>query len=285
MKVACVVLAKDERQYMEEWLKYHTELGIDKFFIVNNNDIPVADDYEDDLFFQNKLAEKYPVKFFQLYGQDALTIAGKQRGVFNTIVNQFVRPEGFDWVTFIDIDEFMYLDGKKLKDFLAEPHFADTDVIHLNWRVYTDNGQIYNSDKPVQERFTQQAPLDAGYNGDEIAKGIRENMFVKSLVRLSDKRTMFDTHTSYVENGRCRRGNGNLSDCRWSAENLSDDNHYIKHYISKSLEEYIRRRCLRPTDVAHYVTPVEKRIKWYFNLNEKTPEKVEYIKNVLGIDV
>src|SRR5574344_1355359 len=116
MKVACVVLAKDERQYMEEWLKYHTELGIDKFFIVNNNDIPVADDYEDDLFLQNKLADKYPVKFFQLYGQDALTIAGKQCGVFNTIGNQFVRPEGFDWVTFIDIDEFMYLDVKKLKD-------------------------------------------------------------------------------------------------------------------------------------------------------------------------
>lgn len=285
MKVAVVAVAKDEHQYMDEWLKYHTDLGVDQFFIVNNNDIPAGEEYEYDVSFQKKLAEKYPVKFFQLYGQDAMTLAGKQAGVYNNIYHTQILNQGFDWVAFIDLDEFIYLDGKKIKDFLSEAHFEDTDVIHLNWRVYTDNGQIYNSDKPVQERFTQQAPLDAGYNGDEIAKGIRENMFVKSIVRVNEKPKRIDVHTTYVQDGRCRRGNGNLSDCRWSAENLSDDNHYIKHYISKSLQEYITRRCLNPTDAAHYVTPVEKRIQWYFNLNEKTPEKVEYVKKVLGIDV
>ena len=170
MKIAVVAVAKDEHQYMDEWLKYHTDLGVDQFFIVNNNEIPAGDGYEDDLFFQKQLSEKYPVKFFQLYGQDAMTLAGKQAGVYNTIYQTQLLNQGYDWVAFIDLDEFIYLDGKKLKDFLSQAHFNDTDVIHLNWRVYTDNGQIYNSDKPVQERFTQQAPLDAGYNGDFVAE-------------------------------------------------------------------------------------------------------------------
>lgn len=94
---------------------------------------------------------------------------------------------------------------------------------------------------------------------------------------------MFIQHMFKI--GIARRGNGDLTDCRWSAERLSTDNNYVKHYISKSLEEYIERRCLHPTDAAHYVTPVEKRIQWYFNLNEKTPEKIAYVKKILGIEV
>lgn len=93
MKVAIVAIAKNEHSYLDEWLKYHTELGVDKFFIVNNNDIPAGDEYEYDVSFQKELAEKYSVKFFQLYGQDALTIAGKQAGVYNSIYQQYIVKE------------------------------------------------------------------------------------------------------------------------------------------------------------------------------------------------
>lgn len=111
-----------------------------------------------------------------------------------------MSKNGFDWVAFIDIDEFLYLDGKSLKEFLSKDCFADTDIIHLNWRVYTDNGQIYHSPGTVQERFTEQAPLDTWYNGDEKDKGIRENMFVKSIVRVNNKPKHIDVHTTYVQN-------------------------------------------------------------------------------------
>ena len=281
MKTAIVALAKKESRYVEEWLDYHTKIGFTKIFLVNN------DNMDDDSLASkaSELMKKYPVKIWNLRGYDALKIAGMQKGVYNNIYNNVIKPVGFDWVTFIDLDEFLWFDGKKVDEYLSQDMFADTDVIHLNWRVYGDNGNMLYNDKPVLERFPEQAPLLAKYNGDEIEKGITENMFVKSFLRVTDKRVYVDTHTSYVENGICRRSNGMPSDCRWSAEPVSTDNNYVRHYITKSLEEYIDRRCMEPTDAAHYVTPVLKRIEWYFNLNEKTPEKVAYVKERLGLDV
>ena len=286
-KTACVVLAKDEGPYIDEWLKYHTELGIDKFFVINNNDIPVGEDYDDDLYIQKQLSEKYPVQFFQLYGQDALSIAGKQRGVLNHFYFNVIKPlNEFDWVTFIDIDEFLYFGGKSLKEFLSQQKFADTDIIHLNWRCYGDNGQIYQKDEPVQERFKVQAPLDCVYNSNEAKKGVTEDMFLKSIFRVTDKKTVItNPHTIFIENSVCRDAEGQLSDCRYAAERPKNIDCYVKHYITKSLQEFIYRRCVNPTDVANTPIDAKTRLEWYFNLNEKTPEKVEYVKKVLRIDV
>lgn len=288
MKTAIIAIAKHEAQYMDEWFKYHSDLGIDKFFIINNED---RNDHSQD----DKIAElkkKYDIIQFDVRGPEELQRLGMQRGAYNYVYN-FIRNgrlafEDLEWVAFIDLDEFLYLDGKGVKEFLSKEVFADTTVIHLNWRIYGDNGQMLKSDKPVQERFTVQCPLDASYNGDEKPKGVLENMFVKQFLRVTYKKCMVDTHTTYFENDPmifCRRADGSLSDWRWSADKLDGGNYYIKHYITKSLEEYIDRRLVDNTDVAHYVTPVEKRIAWYFNINEKTPEKVTYVKERLGIDV
>lgn len=286
-KVACVVLAKDEEPYIEEWLKYHTDLGIDKFFIINNNDLASGEKYKQDLEFQNELSKKYPAQFFQLCGQDALSIAGKQRGVLSHFYFNVIKPTNeFDWVTFIDIDEFLYFGGKTIKEFLSQQKFSDTDIIHLNWRCYGDNGRIFASSEPVQDRFTVQAPLDCIYNSVEAAKGVTEDMFLKSIFRVSDKRTVItNPHTIFIENSVCRTADGQLSDCRYAAERPKNIDCYVKHYITKSLEEYILRRCAKPTDVANTPISAKTRLDWYFNLNEKTPEKVAYIKEKLGIDV
>lgn len=281
MKTAIVALAKKESRYVDEWLDYHTKLGFTKIFLINNDNLD--DNSLADM--ADELMNKYPVQIMNLRGYDALKIAGMQKGVYNNVYNEMIKPAGFDWVTFIDLDEFLWFDGKSVEEYLSQPMFVDTDVIHLNWRVYGDNGNMLYEDKPVLERFSEQAPLLAKYNGDEIEKGITENMFVKSILRVSDKRLFIDVHTCYVENGICRRSNGMPSDCRWSAEQVSTDVNYVRHYITKSLQEYIDRRCVEVSDAAHYITPVEKRIAWYFNLNEKTPEKVAYVKERLGLEV
>ena len=37
MKVALVCIAKDEDNYIQEWIKYHKEIGFDDIFIYENN--------------------------------------------------------------------------------------------------------------------------------------------------------------------------------------------------------------------------------------------------------
>ena len=139
--------------------------------------------------------------------------------------------------------------------------------------------------KPVQERFPNQCPLNVSYNSEEHAKGIFENMFIKSIIRLTEKPLKIFAHTTFVQNGLTRRSDGTVSMSPW-CEPLSTDCNYVKHYNTKSLEEYIDRRCVSSsTDVAHNVIDAKTRLEWYFNENEKTPEKIAYIKERLGIEL
>lgn len=290
MKTAIIAIARYERRYMEEWFEYHSDLGINKFFIINNED---EDDKNQETLL-NKLKQTYDITVINVRGPEALKKIGMQRGAYNYAYNYIRMNEPVvgkvDWVTFIDLDEFLWLDGKRIDEFLSNPVFNDTNLIHLNWRIYNDNDQMYyNAAAPVQKRFTKMCPLNASYNGDEKAKGVLENMFVKQILRVSPEPCMVDVHTTYFNQTStviCRRADGSLTDWRWSADRINaNDTCYVKHYITKSLEEYIDRRCVNVLDAAREVTPLEKRIAWYFNINEKTPEKVAYVKERLGLDV
>ena len=282
-KIAVLTIAKNEAKYIKEWIDYHRDLGVDRFFIINNDEL--GNDEMQNIITENN---KNDIVQLRVPGADGLAKIGMQEGAYNSVLNQVIRRyNDIKWLAVIDIDEFLYLGGMKIKDYLNQDKFSDTDVIHLNWRLYGDNGNVLYEDRPVQERFTKQCQLNVMYNDEEARKGVLENMFVKSIVRMTDKKTYLRPHHSYVENGVCRRGDGTLSDIRYAAEQLVNDECYIKHYNCKSLEEYIDRRCLPTITDVNYKTPVDAvtRLRWYFNQNEKTPEKVAYVKERLGIDV
>ena len=59
-------------------------------------------------------------------------------------------------MAFFDVDEFLELSKhKSIQDFLQdEKKFEDCDCVILNWRMNTDNGNIYNNKKPLSDRFT-----------------------------------------------------------------------------------------------------------------------------------
>ena len=282
-KIAILAIAKNEAPYIKEWLDYHRNMGVDKFFIINN------DDEDNDTMYNILEAEnkaKNDIVQVNIPGAEELKKVGMQEGAYNAVYQQVIKQHSdVKWLAIIDIDEFLYFDGKSAKEYLAQPVFNDTDVIHVNWRLYGDNGQIRYEDKPVQERFPNQCPLNVSYNSDERAKGIYENMFIKSIVRLTDKPIKICAHTTFVQNGITRRSDGTVSTNPWF-ESISTDNNYVKHYNTKSLEEYIDRRCVSTsTDVAHGVINAKTRLEWYFNENEKTPEKLTYIKERLVIEV
>ena len=278
-KVAVLAIAKNESRYIKEWLNYHRNIGVDKFFIINNDE-----PNETTMF--DMLEKESDVVQINVPGVEELKKVGMQEGAYNAVYQNIIKKENdIKWLAVIDIDEFLYFNGKTIKEYLSDSIFNDTDVIHLNWRLYGDNGQIHYEDKPVQERFTKQCPLNVVYNSEEAKKGVLENMFIKSIIRVSDKPMKICAHTTLVPNGITRRSDGTVSISPW-CEKLSTDENYVKHYNTKSLEEYIDRRCsASTTDVAHNVIDAKTRIDWYFNENEKTPEKVAYVKERLGIEV
>jgi hypothetical protein len=93
------------------------------------------------------------------------------------------------------------------------------------------------------------------------------------------------THSCILENGICKSSDGRTQNITASLVNPPTmKNGFIKHYGTKSIEEYIIRRCAKnQTDVAFSkVQTPENRIKWFFNVNEDTPEKRQIIKEMLG---
>lgn len=273
MKVAICAVCRLENRYIREWVEYYKNLGIDHIYLYDNNDenseklSHVLLDY---------LNEGY-VSITEIFGRQGLNSKGCQTGIYNECFS--LHRYEYDWFGFFDIDEFVCIPDRTLKDFLSDNMFLDTDVIHMSWQIYGDNGQCFYENKPVQERFKVPCQIDAIY-----AQKFPENMWIKSFVKCTGQITGIQTHTAYT-NGICRTADGILSDSRKLQEpTISWKNAYVKHYITKSLQEHIVRRIyFLGNAFCNVPTTISLQLRCYFNINDYTEEKINMIKNMYSI--
>jgi len=282
-RVGIVALAKGESRYLNEWLDYHARIGITDFFLFDNGEI--GDDSQArviDAF--NRTHPKTSVHLYDIRGRAALEKIGFQAGAYNYITSELQKGRyPARWLAYIDIDEFIHLDEEfpTIQSFLWSDPFRWCDQVHLNWRCFGDNGEVKYRDIPVRERFRTSASIDCRYN-DDIAH--TENQYVKNIVRLSSRPRNSQAHTAYMKDGVCLDALGKSIDGnRTISDRIVHQRAWIDHYCTKSLEEYIDRRCIDLRNIANSdQVDIEKRIRWYFNLNDKTEEKIEYIRKKLG---
>jgi len=118
MKVALVCIAKDEDEYIKEWIDYHKKLGFDNIFVFENNwRCKVKDDAVTIIEFDGEV---------------------KQIPAYNTFIERF-RYE-YDWVAFLDVDEFVVLKKhENIKDFLNEYDSVENGIA-INWVIFGSNG-------------------------------------------------------------------------------------------------------------------------------------------------
>lgn len=274
MNIAVVAIAKNEELYIEEWFNAYRKIGVNHFYIFDNND--EGNTALAELVKRNQYTD---VSLIDVRGPEKLKKYGYQFGCYKMAYDQLSKD--YDYMGFFDIDEFLYLYDKTIPDWLAEhKEFDDTDVIKFNWLYYGDNGLVHYDNRPVQERFKEPAPFNVKY-----AQPFPENLFCKPLVKCGKKMLRHLTHSCILENGICKSSDGRTQNITASLVNPPTmKNGFIKHYGTKSIEEYIIRRCAKnQTDVAFSkVQTPENRIKWFFNVNEDTPEKRQIIKEMLG---
>ena len=121
-KCAICVVVKNENKYLKEFCEYHLLLGFDHIFVYDNNDI----DGEN------------PKDVLTL---DCITVINcrGQKNCQHKVYNECYKKYGniFDWIAFIDCDEFIKLQHKKsIKSFLLQDFFRYVDGIHLHWKVF-----------------------------------------------------------------------------------------------------------------------------------------------------
>lgn len=265
VNVICAI-AKEENEYIREWVEYHLKIGFDKIYLWDNNDEKgerfeyVIDDY-----IQN---EKVVI----------LDCRGKkyfQRPAYNQFYKHYSTT--FDWCAFIDIDEFIFLNKyKNIERYLSEQIPNNFYAIRLNWIVFGDNEKIYKETGNVMDRFTKPSRKVKKFEGKSIIRGN-----LNDLIFNSAHYAHFKKNKTPIK--QCDNVGNLLSDENtFILKSLNTEFCFIKHYQTKSLEEFCLHKLLK--DSAN-LKRNRFTIGYYFNINEKTDEKNKFINNILSKNI
>jgi len=163
MKVAIVLVVKNEQHDIAEWIAYHIQLGFDTLIVLD-------DTSTDDTFAVNAAASRfYDIRLFQGTVGPAYD---SQIVSYNWACERY--KDEFDWLLFIDSDEFLLLKhaDQGVKSFLGR--FDGWSGIGVNWAIFGSNGHLDRPSGLVIESFTRRSGPD-----------FFPNRHIKSFVRPS----------------------------------------------------------------------------------------------------
>lgn len=155
---------KDEAPYFKEWIEYHKLMGVEHFYLLNNDS---TDNYLKVLKPYIKKGEVTVVDWSGGKGEwvDRVQMPGLLSGI-----EHFVGIS--KWVALIDIDEFIVpVEKSNLISFLED--YEDYAAVIINWQVYGTSGvKDVPKHKLMVETLTYRAPVNYEWN-----------MWPKSIVR------------------------------------------------------------------------------------------------------
>ena len=235
--VLCAIL-RTENRYLAEWLDYHLNLGFDHIYLCDNaqegeeraEEIVNADPkYKD-------VVTVFP--YFNLKAQQvkAYTECYKERGLV------------FDWMAFIDIDEFITFSPlskySNVKQFIKDRNNADE--ILLNWMTYGDNGYVRDNGEGVLNRFIK--PLPYSFSPFNLFGKKPYNCHVKQILRRG-----LDVHYVMPHASECNKGmtfrvidaDGNEITPLAIQPKYTFLTCYVRHFYTKSIEEFIKGKLSR----------------------------------------
>lgn len=235
--------AKNEDEYIREYIEHYLKIGFDKIIIVDNNEEPGLEKIIEDHIARGSV-QIFPFNGVHGYFQ-------------NAIYTMFMNYGNYKWCAYFDCDEFLEISGKydNVEQMLDE---ANADAFMVQWMCFGANGKISKEEGGVQERFPLPASPVILY---------KENMITKTILRGGIK-GFFSTPHNVVFDGEGVKKLGGYIDIE---ENESFDffplyykKCFLKHYITKSFEEY-QRKISKPR-----IASSEDTLKSFFNIYQNT---------------
>lgn len=209
MKVALVCIAKNEDNYIEEWVNYNLKLGFDKIFIYQND-------------WRTNIEHPSVVKF----ENDGIN---KQRECYYHFIQTYNSE--YDWAAFFDVDEFLVLKKhKNIKDFIND--YKEFPGVGINWVLFGNNGLTkVDGEYSLVKRFTK--------------RQWSINQHVKSIVKLTP-RLIMDIHNpnTFVVDTNKNKFSGPFNPNGW--DNIAQINHYFCKTQEEFQEKCDRGRADSP---------------------------------------
>ena len=215
-----VAIFKNENDYLEEWLNFHINQGIDHFYLYDNNDVSYGKE-------TMKILNKYKDKITYIAWNNVETTAlyTTQRRAYQHCVDTYSKE--FKWIALADIDEFIYS---------TRPSLTIKQIINF----YT------NDDTPFI-KVPRYNFGDSGYSSkqDSVVKSYiyREKNFSSYKAISNVDYIDFQKHTFGVHRFLYTTDDGINKDIKINNEQITTSKIPIamNHYYTKSKEEYIRR--------------------------------------------
>ena len=263
-RIAICAIGRNENLYAREWVEHYQKIGVSKIFIYDN--------YHDG---EEKLSDV--LSDFVDSGFVDIKAVPNRADLQCKAYEHCYKYHGneFAWIGFLDFDEFLRWKGRKKIEAMFAPYEGKGDVVQVNWRLMSDNGLVRYDDRPLAVRFPEPMPLDA-----KVKYDFPENCHVKSFVRgglkevhfggnphnPSDKLVFLDTHGNRV------KGSAFVSPYDHSVMRLD-------HYWTKTAEEWVNVKLKRgfPSPAVYMQRFETVQDKYFFAVNERTPEKEEII--------
>ncbi len=137
--ISLCIMFKDEKPYLREWIEYHRMMGVDHFYMYDNNSSDgfeaVTDPYE-------REGVVTLVRWPQEHSQVAC---------YEDCIKNFQSES--DWIGFIDVDEFLVpVAEESLAGFLDK--FSNRPAVLIYWRFFGSGGMLErDTSRLVMEDF------------------------------------------------------------------------------------------------------------------------------------
>lgn len=215
--LAVCAIAKNEGPYFKEWIEWHRKMGVEKFYIYDNES---SDCTREELapYIDSGLVEYnyFPGRRRQLAAYD-----------------DCLENHRFDarWIAVIDLDEFIVpVKDKSIPAFLKR--FEDVPVVEVNWLVYGSGGAKKKMPGGVMERFKRHS-----------LPGHILNRHVKSIVNPRRVFSMIGCHEVARISGKAFDSHGSPINRNFHDREPQQDVIRINHYAVRSREEFLEKQA------------------------------------------
>lgn len=265
LNICVCSIGKNENLYIKEFIEYYLEIGIDKIFIYDNNDIEGES-------FENILTDYIKNKYVEII--DVRGLSSIQIPTYNHCYRKNMYL--YDWIGFLDIDEYLFIENKEnIKNFFYDKKFNKCQSIFFNWIMFNDNNLIKFDNRNLIQRFPH--PVLNSSEGKSFVRGNIKNLILPT------------THIAGINLFHFCNSNGELiyPNNFISYKFLKEPKAYIKHYYTKTAEEFCNKlnkgNAHFHKNHPEYQGSIKLRLRYFFKINKMTKEKINILEKCTNI--
>jgi len=214
--LAVCTIAKNEGVYFEEWIDWHRKMGVEKFYIYDNES---SDDTK-------KILTPYVESGLVEY----IFWPGKKQQL--PVYDDCIERHRLDtrWIAVIDLDEFIVpIRDKTIPEFLKR--FEYFSAVEINWLNYGSGGVKTKEDGLVMDRFKYHSSLSHILN-----------RHVKTIINPRRIFSFIGAHEAARISGSAADSYGQPININFRDREPQHDVIRINHYAVKSYQEFLEKR-------------------------------------------